>query len=245
MLFSDKQIKDLAAPLSASHVKSRKQGGRYLSYIEGWWAIAEANRIFGFDQWNRETLEIKCVADAERTIGAGRDAGWGVTYTAKVRITVGGIVREGCGTGHGIDRDRGLAHESALKEAETDAMKRALMTFGNAFGLALYDKEQANVVDDTPPANAATKGVSAKSPPVDEFGLEAHPTMAKNAAEYVALAKNAMKTSKNLKDLQQWWGVEKANRDKYKLKPGEGPGLDLIIAYEDLKDAFKSETVGG
>ena len=26
---------------------------------------------------------------------------------------------------------RDLAHESALKEAETDAMKRALMTFGN------------------------------------------------------------------------------------------------------------------
>jgi DNA repair and recombination protein RAD52 len=57
-------------------------------------------------------------------------------------------VRDGCGAGHGIDRDAGLAHESALKEAETDAMKRAFMTFGNPFGLALYDKEQANVVHD-------------------------------------------------------------------------------------------------
>ncbi len=37
---------------------------------------------------------------------------------------------------------------SAIKEAETDAMKRALMTFGNPFGLALYDKDQANVVDE-------------------------------------------------------------------------------------------------
>ncbi|MDM7954732.1 MAG: Rad52/Rad22 family DNA repair protein [Cyanobium sp. CZS 25K] len=35
----------------------------------------------------------------------------------------------------------GQAHESALKEAETDAMKRALMTFGHPFGLALYDKQ--------------------------------------------------------------------------------------------------------
>jgi hypothetical protein len=35
-----------------------------------------------------------------------------------------------------------LAHESAIKEAETDAMKCALMTFGNPFGLALYDKAQ-------------------------------------------------------------------------------------------------------
>src|SRR3546814_4942354 len=39
----------------------------------------------------------------------------------------------------------GQAHESAIKESETDAMKRALMTFGNQFGLALYDKTRANV----------------------------------------------------------------------------------------------------
>jgi len=53
--------------------------------------------------------------------------------------------REGSGAGHGIDVDLGQAHESALKEAETDAMKRALMTFGNPFGLALYDKRQREV----------------------------------------------------------------------------------------------------
>jgi hypothetical protein len=33
----------------------------------------------------------------------------------------------------------------ALKAAETDATKRALATFGNPFGLALYDHEQAGV----------------------------------------------------------------------------------------------------
>jgi hypothetical protein len=62
--------------------------------------------------------------------------------------TAGGLtplVREGSGAGHGIDVDLGQAHESALKEAETDAMKRALMTFGNPFGLALYDKAQRQV----------------------------------------------------------------------------------------------------
>jgi hypothetical protein len=32
-----------------------------------------------------------------------------------------------------------------LKGAETDATKRALATFGNSFGLALYDREQAGV----------------------------------------------------------------------------------------------------
>jgi len=55
------------------------------------------------------------------------------------------LVREGLGAGHGIDVDLGLAHDSALKGAETDATKRALMTFGNPFGLALYDKQQRQV----------------------------------------------------------------------------------------------------
>jgi recombination DNA repair RAD52 pathway protein len=64
-----------------------------------------------------------------------------------VRITVGEgtgaqLIREGCGAGHGIDTDLGQAHESALTEAETDAMKRALMAFGNPIGLARYDKQQ-------------------------------------------------------------------------------------------------------
>lgn len=136
---------DLKAPLVRSHVKERKQAGRALSYIEGWHAIAEANRIFGFGEWTRETLEMRCVAENERSIGQQQRQGWGVSYIAKVRVTVAGVIREGYGTGHGIDADLGIAHESALKEAETDAMKRALMTFGNPFGLALYDKEQANV----------------------------------------------------------------------------------------------------
>jgi len=55
------------------------------------------------------------------------------------------ICREGCGTGQGSGQTPGEAHESALKEAETDAMKRALMTFGNPFGLALYDRERKGV----------------------------------------------------------------------------------------------------
>jgi hypothetical protein len=63
------------------------------------------------------------------------------------------ICREGCGSGHGTGPNPGEAHESAIKEAETDAMKRALTTFGNPFGLALYDKEQLNVRGKRAPQN--------------------------------------------------------------------------------------------
>lgn len=162
MTFSTEQIDALKAPLSRDSVKTRSQSGRSLSYIEGWKAIAEANRIFGFDAWTRETLDISKVAEHERPIGQSGGKGWGVTYIARVRIRVGDITRDGCGTGHGIDRDLGQAHESALKEAETDAMKRALMTFGNPFGLALYDKEQAEVED--APRTATQKAAQPQTP---------------------------------------------------------------------------------
>jgi DNA recombination protein Rad52 len=148
--FSPEQLAALSAPLDRANVRQREQGRSRVSYLEGWQVIAEANRIFGFDGWQRQTIAVRCVAQAERLIGRDQKPGWGVTYTARVRVTVtaGGLVplvREGSGAGHGIDVDLGQAHESALKEAETDAMKRALMTFGNPFGLALYDKRQREV----------------------------------------------------------------------------------------------------
>ena len=55
------------------------------------------------------------------------------------------VARDGSGVGHGSGATLGEAHESALKEAETDATKLALTTFGNLFGLALYDKAQNGV----------------------------------------------------------------------------------------------------
>jgi DNA recombination protein Rad52 len=248
-LFSQ-QIKDaLNAPLDRQRVKGRRQGGRELSYIESWWAIAEANRIFGFDGWQRETIDLVCVAEGERTIGRDGDRGWGVTYRARVRITIGNaIVREGCGSGHGIDRDKGLAHESALKEAESDAMKRAFMTFGNPFGLALYDKTQEHVSDGepiavplkAPPAKATNGGLvelaeklvgmgrAAEAAAVEEK-LDLKATAEANG--YVDVAIEALKLAASLRDLTEWWKGEKANRDKYKLRAESGPGARLAEEY--------------
>ena len=129
MHFTDTQTAELQKPLDRRYVAERKQSGRALSYVEGWHVIAEANRIFGFDGWTRETIETRCVAEREREIGAQKKPGWGVSYIAKVKIVAFAgdtiVTREGVGAGHGIDVDLGQAHESAIKEAETDAMKRA------------------------------------------------------------------------------------------------------------------------
>jgi hypothetical protein len=153
--FSPEQIAALSAPLDRARISSREQGRGRVNYLQGWVLIEEANRIFGHDGWQRQTLSCQCVTEAKRLIGSKSEGrpqkeGWGVTYIARVRITVnagerGLLIREGTGAGHGIDVDLGLAHESAIKEAETDAMKRALVTFGNPFGLALYDRSQRQV----------------------------------------------------------------------------------------------------
>ena len=143
MTFSASQIKKLGAKLNGRVVKTREVGGRELSYIEGWHVIAEANRIFGYDAWDRETISNTCVWEGMKR---GCPA---CAYVAKVRITVRAgpltVTREGSGSGQGAAISPGEAHEIALKSAETDATKRALATFGNPFGLALYDKEQAGV----------------------------------------------------------------------------------------------------
>ena len=143
MAFTDTQMRLLKAKLDPRYVRTRNSNGNTLSYVEGWHAIAEANRIFGYEAWDRRTVSASCVW-SEAKAGTYRAA-----YTAKVRITVRAgevkVVREGSGTCEAAAATAGQAHELALKGAETDATKRALATFGNPFGLALYDREQNGV----------------------------------------------------------------------------------------------------
>ena len=132
MEFTKEQVELLKEPILAKNVKERdgNQAGTFqLAYVEGWHVIDEANRIFGFDGWTSETIETNLVAEEQKCI----------SYTAKVRITIGDVIREGTGAGHGRFGSLGEKHESAIKEAETDARKRAFMQFGNQFGLSLYN----------------------------------------------------------------------------------------------------------
>mgnify|MGYP001391665556 CR=1 FL=1 len=132
MEFSKEQVELLKEPILAKNVKERdgnKAGTFQLAYVEGWHVIDEANRIFGFGGWSCETIYTLCVDDNNDS----------VTYIAKVKVTIGDVVREGTGAGHGRFGSLGEKHESAIKEAETDARKRAFMQFGNQFGLSLYN----------------------------------------------------------------------------------------------------------
>lgn len=153
-----KIIEDLSAPLDKKYVTTREKSGTKLAYVEGWHVIAEANRIFGPLNWSRETISCREVSRDKNAKGNHV-----IGYEAKVRVTVHvtgegfvqQVVREGTGTGSGIARDIYDAIEGAAKEAETDAMKRALMTFGWCMGLALYDKNREHVAENAASATDA------------------------------------------------------------------------------------------
>ena len=156
----DKASVDLSKKLAPTAVKPAKQFGPKGDYIEGWHAMAEANRIFGFGGWSYTIVDCRVVQEKPREIGRDKKPGFGVTYVATVRVTVGDVIREDVGSGHGYDVDLGLAHESAIKEGVTDALKRSLRSFGNPFGLALYDKSRENVGVDEPPFDATAEASS-------------------------------------------------------------------------------------
>lgn len=147
----------LNKPIPRSAIQEREgPGGRSLSYVTGYFVSAGMNEVFGNTGWGYDTRELTVVSEE---LDGGK---WRVCYRAIVRITPNGeglysSSREDVGYGHGIDRDKGKAHESAGKEAVTDARKRASATFGNYVGLALYDKEQAFISDEEAPAAAPAK----------------------------------------------------------------------------------------
>jgi DNA recombination protein Rad52 len=165
MGLSAKQVKALRRNLDHRYVRTREANGRELSYIEGWYAISEANRIFGFDGWSRETIDSRCVLARENR------GSFLAVYTARVRISVqaGGstIIREGHGSGEGHAASPGEVHDTAIKAAETDATKRALATFGKPFGLALYRAGKS------PPIQPAMPLQSGLPEPIQRFGF--HP----------------------------------------------------------------------
>ncbi len=162
MGFSAKQVSALRRSLDGRQIRTREANGRELSYIEGWFAISEANRIFGFDGWSRETVESRCVLAREnRGIFIA-------VYIAKVRITVAAdgatIIREGHGSAEGRGTSAGEVHDLALKAAETDATKRAFATFGKPFGLDLYRQRRT-----------AAQQTNLKSPVIPPTRLGFHP----------------------------------------------------------------------
>lgn len=150
MSLTAEQIQKLEAPLDPACVK--KGGGNFGpkgDYLKGWHVINELNRVFGFDGWSY-TVDLTRDALNEGTDSKG-NAQWQAAYTCVCTLTAAGVTRQDVGFGSGFAKGIGDAIEGATKEATTDALKRCARTFGNIFGLALYDKSRVNVQAPPPP----------------------------------------------------------------------------------------------
>jgi recombination DNA repair RAD52 pathway protein len=153
-MFTPAQRALLEGKLDKANVKSRRgANGKAVAYLEAWHVIDMANEVFGFGNWDAETVEMKREHEPVQIPPTEEHPKGGivVTYSARVRVTVYSqdgsrkVVRERSGGHRGFGPTVGQAVEDCIKAAETDATKRAFVTFGNIFGLALYDREQRNV----------------------------------------------------------------------------------------------------
>lgn len=169
--FTTEQIAELNKPLPKPLISNRKGTGKMLSYIEGHDAIDQANRIFGYGNWAYRTLSCEQAVLLDPVTGEPV----GIAYKAQVELTVRGahgpmvevgsqpvaawnvtdvvMSRRKQGDDGPIQpwekvtaqRTIVEAHEHAEKGAVTDAMKRALRTYGAQFGNGLYGDGTADL----------------------------------------------------------------------------------------------------
>ncbi len=129
----------LAEPLDeglVSHRKGRK--GRAFAYLEGRVAIDQANRVFGYGGWGHELVGEVVLREGESVDPKTGEAKPWRAYAATVRVTVPGSPPRTDTGFQAVADDTVEGHETAFKGAVTDALKRALRSYGSQFGNGLY-----------------------------------------------------------------------------------------------------------
>ncbi len=152
---SPRVVQALSQPLDPALLSQRKgRAGRTYDYIEGHVAIDQANRIFGFGGWGYELIGDVTLRRVETVDTKTGDVSVSHAYSAPVRVTVAGAQPRTDVGFHAVTEENPEGHDTALKGAVTDGMKRALRSFGAQFGNSLYGSQspQAQPKKTTPPS---------------------------------------------------------------------------------------------
>lgn len=175
---------ELNKKLDPSAIKPAPQG-KFGDYVDGYHVVSEANRIFGNGGWSYEITRLQETHRATVTTPRGEQVR--VSYLCTVKVHIGDTFKEGSAVGMGSGKPDNLGDviESAVKEAETDALKRALRTYGNTFGLALYDKSRENVGIEAD-QNEVTSAKEAIAATADIQALQSYWTGLNRNARHVA-----------------------------------------------------------
>lgn len=168
-----KQVEKLDEKIPVSAVSQRDGGsGRKLDYLEGQYVIQRMNEVFGHGNWAYDslvTLIREDVLSKQNKFTKKEETTYSAHYFAKVKLLVkyaNGETTEFADYGYGDGSDKvapGKAHELAIKESVTDALKRCCKNLGLSMGLALYDKTKANVDYDESKSEEEQQASSEKS----------------------------------------------------------------------------------
>ena len=129
----------LAQPLDLAIVSQRKgRAGMIYHYLEGHTVIDQANLIFGHGGWGYELVGDVTLRQMETVDSRTGEVKVSSAYSAPVRVTVAGAPSRTDVGFHAVAEETPEGHDTALKGAVTDGMKRALRSFGVQFGNGLY-----------------------------------------------------------------------------------------------------------
>ena len=156
----------LGQPIDPAIVSQRKgRGGRSFDYLEGHIVIAQANRIFGYGGWGYELVGDVTLRRIETVNPQTGEVKVEQGYSAPVRVSVAGALpRTDVGV-HPVAEDNFDGHDTAIKGAVTDGLKRAFRSFGVQFGNAFYgDQPQVGNQPQPQRVPAPAKGNSGQAP---------------------------------------------------------------------------------
>ncbi len=129
----------LAEPLDEGLVSHRRgRRGRSFAYLEGRTAIEQANRVFGHGGWGYDLVGDVVLREGESVDQETGEAKPWRAYAATVRVTVPGSQPRTDVGFQAVAEETVEGHETAHKGAVTDALKRALRSYGDQFGNSLY-----------------------------------------------------------------------------------------------------------
>ena len=133
----------LSQPIDSALVSQRRgRGGRTFDYLEGHAVIDQANRIFGYGGWGVELVGDVTLRRIESVDSKTGEVTVSQAYSAPVRVTVAGALPRTDIGFHPVTEESTDGHDTALKGAVTDGMKRAFRSFGGQFGNSLYGDQQ-------------------------------------------------------------------------------------------------------
>ena len=129
----------LGQPLDPALVSHRKgRAGKFYDYLEGHVVIEQANRIFGYGGWGYELVGDVTLRQVETVDTQTGEVKVASAYSAPVRVTVAGALpRTDVGV-HPVAEGTLDGHDTAMKGAVTDGLKRAFRSFGVQFGNGFY-----------------------------------------------------------------------------------------------------------